>query len=237
MGNPANRREAVNTLLSLLPEQILRQHEMFEPYELKLSLDELGIPISRRIGQAVVHALSPHQDKTTQFTELSAGPISVVLQNPKDYTLLPDTGSQEEQDLLRSKAKMELHFTGSRRDLPDLNRHISELARELEARGIAEQWPYIVGLTHQDVALLAIRFGMRHHPKIAATDRATKYINQAHRAARMMYGKPVGITKISAVWLPTPEFIALGKSLGLNTSSRRRGRLRRASSCPLRPAK
>lgn len=235
MSNNPARPETASSLLSLLPEEFLQRHEMFEPYTLKVGRQDTGRRFITELGQVVANDLR-HPARRTSEPEIIAGPLIVILRQQTGYGLVRETDSPLET-ALRNSSKLDLHFTGTRKDLPTLPRYFSALAKKIERQNIAKEWPFIVGLTHQDVALVALRLGMRNHTSINMNIETRMGIEQSHRASRRLYGRPVVKTKVSAVWLPTSEFIALGKSLEPDTSSRRRGRLHRASSCPLRPAK
>lgn len=226
MSNSPRRSETASLCLSLLPERFLQDHEMFEPYSTRVARQDLQLSFARTLSHVIANDLRAPTLRKSE-PQIVAGPLIVILRKQTGYTLVPETNGLYSPAMRDLKA-MDLHFIGTRKDLPALPHHIRNLAKRIEKRNIAEEWPLIAGLTHQDVALMAIRLGMRGHNNVQMNNDKRIGVERAHRTTRRLYGKPVGKTKISAVWIPTTEFIELGKSLRADGFSPRRGRLRRA---------
>lgn len=104
-------------------------------------------------------------------------------------------------------SKISIHFRGTRKDLPGLPKHIRRVGRLLDAANIAEERPYIVGVTHEAVARLAVHFGMTQHEQIGIQPVKRRDIEEVQDAAAAMYGRPPTHTRISAVSIPTQELI------------------------------
>lgn len=149
--------------------------------------------------------------KTVNPTKIVFGTVGLDLMPGKE-TYLPSDLDLREQ--IEQKRHIEVHCMATRKDLPNLPEDIRRTARFLNAIR-AQRWaPYIVGITHQDMARVAGRFGADSYPVGARIPGdKVEWLSMMHGVARKMYDRPFELVTPQVVVMPTAEFIELGQQM------------------------
>lgn len=121
-------------------------------------------------------------------------------------------GEDSYAELLRRCPHIELHYYGSHQDIACLPSALGKAARFLERKGTACNYPYVIGITNQEMAYFAKRQGMDIHEvrQPRTVSRQAQALYDVRRAAR---GKAPKTMVTMGVSLPTTEFISLAKRI------------------------